>query len=288
MQLERTIRALGGVAATHELYADGATRWMLSAAVRANRLVRVRQGWYCLPEQDDAVVRAVRVGGTLGCVSAARHHGLSVRGYSAIHVVAHHHDARLRSEHDKSVRLVDVKAPGTVVHWRPPDPAAPRGIQTALQAVAQMATCVSPELVAAAADSAIRTGAFSRDAWGSAIWDLPQHLRTLLSEADGTAESITESVFRFRFRRLGLRMRAQVSIPGVGRVDFLIGTRLVAEVDGYSYHSDPDRFESDRRRDARLSALGFRVLRFSYRQVFERWHEVRASVLAAVARNDHR
>ena len=287
MHLESTIRALGGIAATHELYANGATRWMLSAAVRASRLVRVRQGWYCLPELDDAVVRAVRVGGMLGCVSAARHHGLSVRGHSAIHVVAHHHDARLRSEHDKSVRLVDVESPGTVVHWRPPGSTATRGIQTALQAVSQMATCVSPELVVAAADSAIRTGAFDAAAWGSAIEPLPQQLRTLLSEADGSVESITESVFRFRCRRLGLRMRSQVSIPGVGRVDFLIGTRLVVEVDGYSYHSNPDRFENDRRRDARLSALGFRALRFSYRQVFERWHEVRAAVLAAVARNDH-
>jgi very-short-patch-repair endonuclease len=83
-------------------------------------------------------------------------------------------------------------------------------------------------------------------------------------------------------------MRCQVPLPGAGRVDFLIGTRLVVEVDGYTYHSDPARFESDRRRDARLSALGYRVLRFSYRQVFERWHEVRAAVLAAVARNDHR
>ncbi len=45
--------------------------------------------------------------------------------------------------------------------------------------------------------------------------------------------------------------------------------------------------ESDRRRDAIASALGYRVLRFSYWQVVERWAEVEAAVWAAVSRGDH-
>ncbi len=54
--------------------------------------------------------------------------------------------------------------------------------------------------------------------------------------------------------------------PGI-RVDLMIGERLIVEVDGREHHSDPVAFERDRVRDARLSALGYRVLRFSCNQV---------------------
>jgi very-short-patch-repair endonuclease len=70
-------------------------------------------------------------------------------------------------------------------------------------------------------------------------------------------------------------------------VDFVIGERLVIEVDGAEYHTDPVRFEADRRRDALLSARGYRVLRFSYRLVIDDWPTVETAVLAAVARGDH-
>ncbi len=87
--------------------------------------------------------------------------------------------------------------------------------------------------------------------------------------------------------KFDLSIERQVHIPGVGRVDFLIGTRLVVEVDGFSYHSNPAQFEADRRRDALLSQLGYRVLRFSYLQVMESWKDVETAVLAAVFRGDH-
>lgn len=106
----------------------------------------------------------------------------------------------------------------------------------------------------------------------------------MLRLADGVCESGTETIFFDRFRDLA--PRRQVVIPGVGRVDFLLGERLITEVDGSAHHSGPEQFEADRRRDALLSARGFRVLRFSYRQVTSRWFEVEASVRAAIARGD--
>jgi very-short-patch-repair endonuclease len=150
-----------------------------------------------------------------------------------------------------------------------------------------MARCQSPERVFAAADSALRTRLLTRRQWRRAIRALPLRLQALLDDADGVAESITESVALFRLRRLGLHPRQQVAIAGVGTVDFLLGDRLVIEVDGRAFHNDENRFENDRRRDARLSARGYRVLRFSYTQVFERWSEVRAAILGALARCDH-
>ena len=61
---------------------------------------------------------------------------------------------------------------------------------------------------------------------------------------------------------------------GGAEADFLWRTpRLIVEVDGRDIHTTRRAFESDRRRDQRLSMLGFRVVRFTWRQVtFEPGH----------------
>jgi hypothetical protein len=61
---------------------------------------------------------------------------------------------------------------------------------------------------------------------------------------------------------------------GGAEVDFLWrGQRLVVEVDGRDIHTTRRAFEHDRRRDQRLAILGYRVIRFTWRQVvFEPAH----------------
>ena len=44
---------------------------------------------------------------------------------------------------------------------------------------------------------------------------------------------------------------------------------LIAEVDGHATHGTRSAFEHDRRRDQRLMLIGFRVVRFTWLQVFE-------------------
>jgi very-short-patch-repair endonuclease len=70
-----------------------------------------------------------------------------------------------------------------------------------------------------------------------------------------------------------------VSIAGCEVDFFWPEERLVVEVDGYAFHSSPRMFEGDRRRDARLSALGLRVMRVTWRQVVNE----RESTLARLA-----
>jgi very-short-patch-repair endonuclease len=53
-------------------------------------------------------------------------------------------------------------------------------------------------------------------------------------------------------------------------VDFLWREqKLIVEVDGFAYHSSRQAFERDRRRDARLQAAGFRVIRVTYLQIVD-------------------
>ena len=68
----------------------------------------------------------------------------------------------------------------------------------------------------------------------------------------------------------------------------VVGDRLVIEVDGQDWHDRPSTFEEDRRRDAALVAMGFVVMRFSYKRVMLDLDGVLAEILAVIGRREHR
>lgn len=105
------------------------------------------------------------------------------------------------------------------------------------------------------------------------------------SVADLIEEAPTRSALERSFLRLCRRHR--IPAPRVNEwvgafmVDFLWPQhRLIVEVDGYEFHRDRKSFESDRTRDAELTAHGYRVIRFTYRQVIEEPAQVAARVRA--------
>ncbi len=49
-------------------------------------------------------------------------------------------------------------------------------------------------------------------------------------------------------------------------------------MDGYAYHRSPSAFENDRERDVRLQIAGWRVMRFTWRQITDRAAWVAAAV----------
>ncbi len=152
-------------------------------------------------------------------------------------------------------------------------------------AILDTLACIPVDVAVAAADSAFRRSGALRRRWNGVIAAAPERARQALGFVDGICESGTETLFWLRTQPLSIRR--QVVVPGVGRVDFLVGERLVVEVDGAAYHAGTAQFERDRARDAALSTRGFRVLRFSYWQVMERWLEVQTALQASIARGDH-
>ena len=113
-------------------------------------------------------------------------------------------------------------------------------------------------------------------------------LRELLPEWDGRSAP-TRSVLEERF--LELCRRAELPRPLVNslaegfEVDFAWpGQRLIVEVDGYAFHASGSAFERDRARDAVLTLAGWRVLRFSWRQVVQEPRHVVAVIEECMAR----
>ena len=106
----------------------------------------------------------------------------------------------------------------------------------------------------------------------------------LIASADLERE---EELSRSELERLFLRVCRRHRLPrpevnaavGPYEVDFLWpDQRVVVETDSWRHHGDRTAFERDRARDAHLQRLGFRVLRFTHRQLI---HD-RSTVVAAL------
>lgn len=262
------LRRHGGALRTSELREVGHSERSIRAAVAEGRLTRVRQGWFIDPELPDAARVALRAGGVLTCAMALEAHGIWSVSDGRVHV--------RRPRHASAPRTPPL-APTTTVHWRPGSGSS-RLVSNPLDALSDYRCCADPIVVLAAVDSTLHQDPAQRTAL--------RRRGLLHPSTDGVCESGIEFIVWHRLLRL-TGARRQVMIPSVGRVDFLIGDRLVIEVDGRGFHDSDSSFEADRRRDAALSALGYRVLRFSYRQVMHSFGEVEAAIRAAIARRDH-
>lgn len=110
-----------------------------------------------------------------------------------------------------------------------------------------------------------------------------EKLRRLLEQEAGPAftRSKAESLLLDHLRRAELQAPVTNAHMGHWELDFLWrDARLVVEVDGFRWHASRDAFEQDRLKDQWLESRGYRVLRFTWRQV--RDHPLRT--VATIAR----
>ncbi len=253
---------------------------LIRVATRSGELLRVRKGWYAHSTTDPQILRAARIGGSLACVSAARYRGLWVpEDPPRLHVAIPPTSSRLRSP-DVGRRRLDPDADDVVLHWV----SARRVAQSVREAIDLGSRCAGADTGFVLLESALHRRLISATDHRAVLRDSSRELAALAGKAGASSASGIESLVKLMLIRLGLLFRQQVAVPGVGRVDFLVGERLVIEVDGAEFHSDAHR---DRRRDAIASIRGLRSLRFMYTQVMYEPDVVRDAVVAAVIRGDH-
>ncbi|CAN5345615.1 hypothetical protein BH09ACT4_BH09ACT4_06780 [soil metagenome] len=260
------------LATTAQLRASGLSQQAIADAVARGDLQHLRRGIYAVRHTAPNVVTAARLGGTVSCASALAAHGVWTMP-SGLHVRVPADSLRATAAHVERVHRRGL-SPGAV------------GIDPLLVALEIAAGCLGDLALVVAIDSALHLGLVSMHHVEGLLLSTGRG-RRLLGRIDGRAESGIESIARVRLRARGIRLRTQVRIDGVGRVDILIGDRLVVELDGEQWHDRPSTFESDRVRDAALVVKGYLVLRYSYRRVMDGWPAVQAEILSIIRRDAH-
>lgn len=275
---ERLLSDNYGVVSRTQLLETGLGGHDIQTLTETGRLTRLRPGWFASDPADAEVVRAVRAGGVLSCVSALRRHGLWVPPDPLVHLrCSEHHTGRPLSPGLKECQ------PRPQCRRR-----MVRSVDPFLLALRTAVSCVPDDVLVVLLDSALRQGRLERG-------DLPGLWPTgsdralpLINRVDPSAESGTETLVRLRLRRRGIRVRTQFQIGAVGRVDLLIGDRLVIEVDSRAHHTGVEAYRRDRRRDRRLVGLGYVVIRLAYEDVLFDWDEAEEDILAVIRSRRHR
>lgn len=280
MTPELLARTHSGIVRRDQLLAAGFPPRAITAALGAGTLIRLRRSWYGLPETPYPHRIAIELGGRVGGLTAARSYGLWAGESSGIHVSWSPHGNITRSP----LRAVD----DVVRHWRllPDEGWHELWRESPKQAIAQVLLGEDQACSVAVVDSALHRGLMTLAQLDQIADFLPARARHALTHVDGRADSGLESIARLWMRELGFEALVHPMIAGL-EIDLLVGRSLVIELDGEEFHSGPTAFESDRRRDATLSAGGFIVIRFSYQQVMHDPAMCLARIREHIARGDH-
>jgi Transcriptional regulator, AbiEi antitoxin/Protein of unknown function (DUF559) len=285
-----------GVVSIAQLQALGWTTSAISGRQRAGKLHRLHRGVY-----------------------AVGHAVLTRRGRWAAAVLAcgpqaflsHRSAAELHGIRDHSPWFAEVTSPlrhrrrrGIVTHTatdlEPVDTTIADGIPCASVALALLGVAeMDPSSLGAAVAAAERRRLLGMREVDSLLGRSPGRpgttaLRDALARIR-SEEEWTRSELERRFLHLCAdagfprpKVNAWIALPDGGlEVDFSWPQpRVVVEVDGYGWHGDRAAFEEDRRRDQLLAAAGWRVVRFTWRQVV-REPRVVAEILRRVLVETH-
>jgi very-short-patch-repair endonuclease len=249
-----------GVVSLEQLRDIGISSHAIAHRVRTGRLHRLHRGVYAVGHARltnegrwKAAVLAIGPDAVLSHRSAAALWGLLPTQPSHPEVTVPGHGGRRRRKRIRLHRSTSLHPADTTLRMGIP-------VTTPVRTLADLRRCTSEDEFRAAHRQAELRG-------------------YRLGERHGEGPELTRSELERRFLRLC--SRHGLSPPEVNvrignyLVDFLWrDARLIVETDGYRYHRGRAAFEYDYRRQARLIAAGFEVLRFTWSQVVDEPREV--------------
>ncbi len=285
---------LGHVATTAQLVQAGATRRALGALLGSRRAERPRRGLFVCAHLPELQQLAAAHGARLDCVTVLRENGIWAAEDYRLHLRVPLHGDAPRVLPQFAERAGSLSMPpsgsrpavgrsvgvmhsdprrGIQTHWGSAEErwrggAAPASVSV-MAALHQAMSCLEPDDVVAALESAYYLRHISLAELHELVDAAPRRLTGVLSEIDDGAQSGVETRVRLGFRRLGFRVVPQAFVPGVGRVDNLIEDCVAVESDGRRFHEGT--LEDDYDRDMASEYVHVRVLRVSPRIVLHQW-----------------
>ena len=281
----RQLRGFGMTAdRVRQRVASGRWRRVHPGVVAVSHAPLTRAGWYL------AAVLACGPDSALSHREGAAHRGLRQSNRSRVDVTAPGRRGRGR-------RGIEVHSAATL---RPCDVETVDGIPctTVARTLLDLADVVSPRQLERACEQADRLQVFDLRAINEQLARANGRrgaatLRTILAEQLRTP-TMTRNKFEEYFfglcRAGGVpqpRVNQWIAVEPIGyEADFLWREqRLIAEVDGREEHTTRRAFEHDRLRDQRLMLAGYRVVRFTWRQVTEQPETTIATIRELLAQS---
>lgn len=274
--------------------------------------IRAVGTWYATSEAPSDVLALLALGFRPACVDAASLLGLWTPPIDGVHVCARRDSGALgasgrmasgrggavfrqvRRRIDPASGRIRPEPAGAAVGqallhaphlraWPDREPVPP--VDLVLE---QAARCLSTVGAAIVLESALDRRVVGRAEMGAVLDRLPAARRGPLSRIRDDAQSGTETFVRWWLESRRFQVRSQVWIAEDHRADLLVGRSWIIECDSRAFHDDPAQYRRDRERDLRLRALGYTVTRLTWEQVFVTWEQTERSLLAILARGDHR
>jgi very-short-patch-repair endonuclease len=250
----------------------GVSRSDVSRLLAAGQLERLRNGRYVRPDIHHELRRAGRIGGRLDCLSLLAVLGVFVS-----------HNANLHLQVSNGASRLPARPTGTVVHWRRTAAGSDALAADLIEALAQSVRCQEPRDAIATLDSAWHHRLVDEADIAAVFARLPRRFRRLRALLDRRSESGPETIMRLMLRGLGCEVRVQVSILGVGRVDFIVDGWLIVECDSRAHHEGWKTQKRDRARDIAAAELGYTTIRPIAEDILYRREETLASMKAVLA-----
>ncbi|WP_216388713.1 hypothetical protein [Arcanobacterium phocae] len=256
----------------------------LRRAVEQGVLVRLKHRWYAAAQTDRLAVTAANSGMLIGCCTAAREWGLWVPFEKTPHFIGDRKSCQQAIAGAIIHRALD--GYGRLgVHYPPCK--APHIVCSLIEALEQIVHYHDAETGLIVLESALNQRKIDLVTADQIINSAQKRKQPILRRRISTAQSGSETRVRNFLQSLGVMVHAQKVIPGVGRVDLLVGRSLVIECDSTTFHSEPLNVNEDRRRDAQQVQLGYTVVRLSYHQVWLDWEATQAYIQAVLHTHNH-
>ena len=265
-----------GIAHLQRFLEAGLSREQVAHLRHRGLLIRPRIGWYADPAVPMSGVRAVTVGGALGCTSAAASWGIVVPEHAGdrLEVSLVPGTTRQRRSDDATRRAWAVSEPRVRWHWEQRAAPAAGWRVSPIDAILQLAACVEWRWLVAGIDSArcaAQHPSLLSEAEVARLRSLlPEHLRSAVDRSDPRSETSGETMVRLAAEDAGIPFVPNQRVTSAYRADGLVDGWLPVEIDGMASHSGADAVEQDRTRDATIAQFGTPPLRFTQNHAIRR------------------
>lgn len=260
----------------------GRGRREIEALLRSGAVERLGGGYYGTALTPPKVRAVLLRGGRLTCVDALELYGFWVPRPGGVHEVRRRVGPRAEGSTMRRGESVVLHAP-VLRAWPDEHPVLPL-----LLALEHAVHCLEPDFAAVVLESGLNRGLISDEEAIEACRSLSRRRRRAIFPLNRRAESGTETIVRRALVRRGFSVRPQVEIPEAGRVDLVVGEKLIIECDSVAHHTGRARYADDRQRDRAARRLGYIVVRLTYEDVMLAWDEVLSDLLVMLRRGDHR